>query len=268
LKPFYSTNIDLGAELYTGGEGYVSAGVFRKMITGFPNNFSSVQPFTYLAQFGRPFSSFTGVIHDSLLAAAVNNGCYNAAANTVDCLNVTVVQARNAQGLETIKGFEMNWVQPLDFLLDEYGLKGFGWQANATFISTKTTPNSAAPSVVLNVSPAQYNLVGYYDNEGVTVRMTYNFTRGTLTNSNVYGLIANLAVIQNEYSKDFATVDISSSVKLSKFFGDLPSDPEVTFDVQNLFHAKNTGGYKMFPNMFNQIYNPGSLFMFGVRGSF
>jgi len=268
LKPYYSTNIDLDAELYTGGEGYISAGWFKKMMTGFPNNYNFQEPFTYLAQFGRPFSSFTGVIQQSLQAAAVNQGCYNATAQTVDCLNVTITQARNATGLETIKGFELNWVQPLDFLLKDVGLPGFGWQANATFISTKTTPNSAAPSVVLNVSPIQYNAVAYYDNDGIMVRISYNFTHGTISGSNAYGLISNLAVIQNEYSRDFAQADISSSIKFSKFFGDLPTDPEATFDVQNLFHAKNSFSYKQFTNLANQVYNPGSLFMFGVRGSF
>jgi len=268
LKPYYSTNIDLGAEYYTGGEGYVSVGWFKKMLTGFPSNYSFTEPFSYLAQFGRPLNSFSGVIYNSLVAAATNLGCYNAAAQTVDCLTVTITQARNATGLETIKGFEMGWVQPLDFMLEQYGLKGFGWQTNATFISTKTTPNSAAPSVVLNVSPLQYNLVGYYDNEGVTVRVSWAYTRGTITNSNVYGLIANLAAIQAEYSKDYAQMDLSSSVKLSKFFGELPTDPDLTFDATNLTHAKNTAGYKMYPNLFNQIYNPGSTFMLGLRGSF
>lgn len=268
LKPFYSTNIDLGAELFTGGEGYISAGWFKKMIVGFQSNYSFTEPFSYLAQFGRPLSAFTDPIHAGIVAAARNAGCYNASLDTADCVNVTIVQQRNAQGLETIKGFELGWVQPLDFLLKDVGLPGFGWQANATFVSTKTTANSAAPSVVLNVSPTQYNLVGYYENDGVMVRATWAYTRGTITNSNAYGLIANLAVIQNEYSKDYAQLDMSSSLKLSKFFGELPTDPELTFDATNLTHAKNTGGYKQFPNLFNQIYNPGSTFMFGVRGSF
>ncbi|MDR3527374.1 MAG: TonB-dependent receptor [Rhizomicrobium sp.] len=267
LRPYYSTNLDLGATLFTGGEGYIGAGWFKKMMTGFPNNYSTVQPFTYLAQFGRPYSSFTDPIASSLKAAAINQGCYDAVAQTVNCLNVTVTQARNASGLETIKGFEFNWVQPLDFILKDAGLPGFGFTANATFISTKTTPNSAAPSVVLGVSPTQYNIVGYYENDGIMVRATYNYTRGTIVGSNVYGLIANLAVVQAEYSRDFAVADISSSVKLSKFFGELPSDPDLTFDVQNLFHAKNSLSYKQFTNLANQVYNPGSIFMFGVRGS-
>ena len=35
LKPYFSNNIDLGAELYTGGAGYIGIDVFRKSISGF-----------------------------------------------------------------------------------------------------------------------------------------------------------------------------------------------------------------------------------------
>ena len=36
LKPFFSNNIDLGAEYYTGGEGYFGFTAFRKSLSGFP----------------------------------------------------------------------------------------------------------------------------------------------------------------------------------------------------------------------------------------
>ena len=273
LRPFYSTNIDFGAELYTGGEGYIGVGLFKKMITGFQNNYTFSEPFTWLAQYGYLLSSYSvnSTQWNNLVNAATTAGCYNAAlgaANTLSCVNVNVTQSHNAQGLESIKGLELNWVQPLDFMLDQYGLKGFGWQANATMISTKTTQGSAAPSVVLNVSPLTYNLTGYYDNDGIMVKASYAYQRGTITNSNVYGIISNIPAWTVERSMDYGTVDVSSSVKLSKFVGDLPSDPEVTFDVQNLTHAKVGRSYKQFTNVMNYSYNPGSLFMIGLRGSF
>jgi TonB-dependent receptor len=272
LRPFYSTNIDFGAELYTGGEGYIGIGVFRKMINGFPSNFTSVQQFPWLAQYGTVFANFAAGSsqYTNLQNLAKAGGCWSDAAgssNTLDCVNVQITQARNASGLETIKGVEMNWVQPLDFLLEQYGLKGFGWQANATFVSTKTTPNSAAPSVVLNVSPMTMNLTGYYDNDGVTLRVSYAYQRGTITNSNVYGIISGFPAFTQERSLDYAQVDLSASVKLSKFFGEVPTDPELTFDVQNLTHALNGRSYKQYPNLMNYSYRPGSLFLLGIRGS-
>jgi len=259
LKPYFSTNIDLGAELYTGGEGYVGIGLFRKMITGFQNNITTIQPFSFLAQYGIIYDGLSGAQHN----AVANGGGPNV-------FTVNIVQAQNATGLETINGMELNWVQPLDFLLADYGLKGFGWQANATWVRTKSS--GAAPSVVLGVSPCTYNLTGYYDNDGVMVKASYNYQRGTLTGSNILGVISafssTVEPFTSEYSMDYATVDLSSSVKLSKFLGELPSDPEVTFDVQNLTHAKMGRSYKMWKNILNYWYNPGSLFMIGVRGSF
>jgi TonB-dependent receptor len=272
LRPYYSTNIDFGAELYTGGEGYIGVGFFKKMITGFPSNYTSVEKYPWLAQYGTVFANnAVGTSqYNNLQNLAIAGGCWNAAAgltNTLDCVNVQVTQARNASGLESIKGIEVNWVQPLDFYLEQFGLKGFGWQANATFVSTKTTPNSAAPSVVLNVSPMTMNLTSYYDNDGMTVRVSYSYQRGTITQSNAYGIISGIPSFTEERSLDYAQVDLSSSLKLSKFFGEIPTDPELTFDVQNLFHARNGRSYKQYKNLPNYSYNGGSLFLIGIRGS-
>jgi hypothetical protein len=177
----------------------------------------------------------------------------------------TLVQAMNAKGIESINGVELNWVQPLDFLLKDYGLEGFGWQANATFVKTKSS--GAAPAAVLNVSPTTYNLTGYYENDGLMVKLSYAYQRGTLVGSNAYGVISNRLDFTSEYSLDYGQVDLSSSLKFSKFFGDIPTDPELTFDIQNLTHAKVGRSYKMYPNLMNYSYNPGSLFLLGVRGS-
>jgi len=106
LKPYYSTNIDFGAELYTGGEGYIGVGWFRKMITGFQNNFTAQQPFSYLAQFGVTYDTLSPVQQQSISAAGGPN-----------TFIINLVQARNTAGLETVSGTEITWVQPLDFLL-------------------------------------------------------------------------------------------------------------------------------------------------------
>jgi hypothetical protein len=53
---------------------------------------------------------------------------------------------------------------------------------------------------------------------------------------------------------------------LSRFFGDIPSDPEVTFDVQNLFRSK-LRSYDQFTSATHSYYNQGQVIMFGLRGS-
>jgi TonB-dependent receptor len=272
LKPYYSTNIDIGANLYTGGEGYIGFGLFKKMVTGFPSNFSYTVKYPWLAQYGIVFTgnAVGSSAYNNLRNLAIAGGCWSdslGSNNNPDCVNIQITQARNASGLETIKGIEANWVQPLDFLLKDYGLEGFGWTANATWVSTKTTPNSAAPSVVLGVSPFTMNLTGYYENNGIMVRLSYNYQRGTITGSNVYGIISGAPYFTETRSMDFGTVDLSSSVKLSKFFGDLPTDPEATFDIQNLTHALNGRSYMQSPKLMSYSYDGGSLFLIGIRGS-
>ena len=273
LRPFYSTNIELGAELFTGGEGYLSVDLFKKMITGFPSNFSHTEKYSYLAQFGIVFSNNTiGTSqYNNLRNLAIAGGCWTEAlltANNPSCVNIQITQAMNATGLETIKGMELQWRQPLDFYLEPYGLKGFGWDANATFLSTKTTQGTAAPSVVLGVSPMTMNVTGYYENEGVMLKASYAYQRGTITGSNIMGIISAAPYFTQERSLDYATVDLSSSLKLSKFLGEIPSDPEITFDVQNLTHAKVGRSYKQSAKLMNYSYDPGSFFMLGIRGSF
>ncbi len=255
LRPYFSTNIDFGAELYTGGEGYIGIGVFRKMMNGFQNNFTTIQPFSYLAQFGITYDTLSPT-----QKVGIDGGGGPGAAT------VNIVQARNATGLETINGTELTWVQPLDFLLEPVGFKGFGFQANATFVRTRSS--GAAPAVVLGVSPTTYNFTAYYENDGVMLRGSYNYQSGALTNSSVYGPISSLSSFTEERSLPLGIVDFSSSLRLSKIFGDLPSDPELTFDIQNLTHAKIGRSYKQFKNLLNYYYDPGSLFLIGLRGSF
>ncbi|MEJ0026262.1 MAG: TonB-dependent receptor [Rhizomicrobium sp.] len=255
LRPYYSTNIDFGAELYTGGEGYIGVGVFRKMMSGFQNNFTTQQPFSYLAQFGITYDTLSTTQQQAITAAGGPN-----------VATVNIVQARNATGLETINGVELTWVQPLDFLLEPVGFPGFGFQANGTFVRTRSS--GAAPAVVLGVSPTTYNVTAYYEHDGLMLRGSYNYQSGALTNSSVYGLISSLSAFTEEHSLPYGQLDFSSSFRLANVFGDLPSDPEFTFDIQNLTRAKIGRSYKQFPNLLNYSYNPGTLFLIGFRGSF
>ena len=59
---------------------------------------------------------------------------------------------------------------------------------------------------------------------------------------------------------------MSASVKLSNFFHELPSDPELIFEIQNLNDAPLVT-YNQFPNAVHSYYDPGRVFFLGVRGS-
>ncbi len=123
LEPFESENLDLGFEYYTGREGYVGFAAFRKRVTGFTTVGITTQPFSALAPFGVTFDTITPTQQQAINA----RGGPGAA-------TVNIQQQVNASGALTVNGLEVNWVQPLDFLLERVHLKGFGFSANFTLI--------------------------------------------------------------------------------------------------------------------------------------
>ncbi len=261
LKPYFSNNIDLGAELYTGGEGYFGVAAFRKMITGFTANQITNQPFSYLAAWGITYNTLAPVQQGNLGAvgrSGTPGGCNSDAtcANTVIAVNQQV----NVPDIQTINGIEFNWVQPLDYWLKDVGLPGFGFTANATFIRIKAP--AANPNVVLGVPKFTYNATGYYENNGASIHLSWSWAEGSVAQRSPQN---NLDMVQ--YGAARGQADLSASYKLNEIFDTLPSDPEVTFDVQNLFHAKFRGWMGSQAGTYS-YYDPGSVFLFGVRGTF
>ncbi len=266
LTPYYSNNIDIGAELYTGGEGYIGFTFFRKGLSGFTVLGNTTEPFSYLAQYGILYST----VNDVQRAALTARGC----TSDTNCNTTVIVQKQvNAQGLLTVNGLEMSMVQPLDFLTDPFlGFKGLGVTANFTIVDQKGS--GAAPAIATGVAPYTYNLTGYYEDNGVMLRMSYNFTANYYNSgSNQNGICLPTATSSGcpggayLFGAARGQADFSSSLKLATLFGDLPSDPELTFDIQNVFHSK-LKSYFQYPSAPFTFYDPGSLYMFGIRGSF
>ena len=265
LKPFYSNNIDMGFELYTGGAGYFGATAFRKGLSGFSVSQGVTQPFSYLNQFGINFAGLNATQQQAL----INRGCTS---DTSCAATILVTQPINAPGMLTVNGLEFDYVQPLDFLLDSYGLHGFGFNGNLTILDQKGS--GAAPAVATGVAPMSYNVTGYYDNDGISLRLSYVFNdKSYASQSNNQGLCFPNTSAQPTcpggaylFTQAYGQADFSSSLRLSRFVGDIPTDPELTFDVQNLFRAK-LRSFDQFSNGTHSYYNQGMVMMFGVRGS-
>ena len=69
------------------------------------------------------------------------------------------------------------------------------------------------------------------------------------------------------YNNASAQLDLSSSFMLSERFGDIPSHPEIMFDVENMTNSK-LRSYFQYPEAANANYAPGTTYMFGIPGSF
>jgi len=249
LKPYISNNIDLGFEYYTGKEGYVGFTAFRKAVTGFTTTGTVTVPFTALAAYGVTYDTLT----PTQQIAINSRGGPNSA-------TVVLNQQVNATGTLKVNGLEVNWVQPLDFLLGKIGLNGFGFNANLTLIDQ--TGSGAAPAVAVGVSPVTYNISGYYEKGGINVRLSTTFQRGSVSSDANQNGIA----LARLYSNDYQQFDMSASVDFAEVF-DLKWAPELTLDVINLTKEKQRS-YFQFDNAAFTLYDPGRQVMIGLRGRF
>lgn len=270
LKPYYSNNIDLGFEYYTGGEGYLSATMFRKYISGFTSSTNVTQPFSYLAQFGITWDSLTATQQSNL---TTRWGC-TSQSTCATAASLTVTQQVNGAGIETINGLEVGYVQPLDFVLATYGVKGLGISANFTLVDQNSSGNAATHAT--GVSPYTYNLTGYYEHNGIMARLSYNYSaRVYASGSNTQSVCLPTTVSSTAgcpggaylFGAAYGQADFSSSLKLANVLGEIWSDPELTFSVNNVFNSKQRS-YFQYENAVHSYYIKGQTYMFGLHGSF
>ncbi len=251
LDPFLSDNIDIGFEFYTGDEGYFGVAAFRKGIEGFTVTQATTLPFSELAQYGVTYATLTPTQQSAIDA----RGGPSAA-------TVTLNQQVNAPGRLTVNGLEFNWVQPLDFLLADIGLEGFGFTANYTIIDQKG--EGAAPAVAVGVAPETYNATFYYENFGISARISTTFAEGS-QNTGPGG--QNGIPLAELFSDDYEQWDFSSSFDLGEMFGVSTWVPQVTLDVINLFDEEQRS-YFQFTNATFTQYEPGRTVILGLRGRF
>jgi TonB-dependent receptor len=250
LSPFISENLDLGFEYYMGGGSYFAVAAFRKTIEGFTVTGTTTVPFSDLAQYGITFETLSPTQQAAITA---RGGPATA--------TVVLNQQVNASGQLTVNGLEATWVQSLDFLLGRHlGINGFGFQVNGTIIDQKGS--GAAPAVAIGVARYSYNATIYYENHGISARLSTTWAEGSQssgTNQNGIPLAA-------LFSDDYQQWDFSSSLDLGQIF-DSPRLPQLTFDVVNIFEATQRS-YFQFPNAAFTSYNPGRTVLIGLRGRF
>jgi len=247
LKPYLSTNLDLGFEYYTGREGVISVNAFRKSITGFTTTNITTVPFTSLAQYGITYDT----LNPTQQIALNSRGGPTAA-------QVQITSQLNVPDKLTINGLEFQWVQPLDFLTSHIGVTGFGFNANATIVDQ----TSKGAAVAFGVAPFTYNLTGYYEKHGVMVRVSTTSRRGSQSS----GLAQNGIPAAGLYSFDYTSYDFSSAFDLDKIFN-LPHAPQLTINVSNFTNA-TLKSYFQFENLAFTQYKPGRQVLVGLRGTF
>jgi len=247
LKPYFSKNIDLGFEIYTGQEGVIAVNAFRKSLTGFTTNNVVTQPFSALAQYGITYDT----LNDTQKTAINQRGGPTVA-------QVQVQSQINVPNKLTINGLEFQWVQPLDFLTGRFGVEGLGFNANATIVDQ----TSNGPATAFGVAKYTYNLTGYYEHDGVSLRLTQTYRKGSQSSGANQNGIAAAAL----FSDDYKQTDFSSSFDLEKIFG-LKGVPQLTFNAINITNEKLRSHFQ-YDNATFTYYKPGRQFLIGMRATF
>lgn len=260
LDPYISTNIDLGFEYYTGGEGVIAVAAFRKSITGFTVLGTTNGPLSLLSPYGITFDSLTLQQRNAICART---------SNPVTCPNpqdvqITLNQQVNADGKLKVNGLEFQITQPLDFLTERLGFGGFGIQGNLTLIDQKGE-GAGAPATALGVAPKTWNLTGYYDRNGVSARLSYTYNEGAQNSlpGSQNGFVAPLGVL---WGRDYKQLDFSGNFDLGKITGNSYL-PTVVLNLINITKQSQSSYFDYENATFNQ-YNPGRTLMLGVRGKF
>lgn len=154
LKPYLANQLDLSLEWYFGPRSILAGDFFLKDV----KNLVLTNYFTET---------------DNVLLAGNVLGSGNAV-GSVRPITMSVGQPQNASKT-TLKGVELAWEQPFDFLPGF--MRSFGAQANYTHIwSGDVVLSSKLPPVpVTGVSANTYNAGLYFDNGTVGVHANYNY---------------------------------------------------------------------------------------------
>lgn len=154
LQPFTSENFDLSWEWYYGEASYVSVGYFAKEVSNFIVN----------AQQDITIETPTGTLTDP------TTGTNNPDPDTED--EIAVFTDTYPTNGETAS------VDGLEFAVQHtFGESGFGTIFNATLVDSNAELNPADTTQVFALTGLSdsFNLVGFYDKNGIQFRLAYNW---------------------------------------------------------------------------------------------
>ena len=253
LAPYFSDNYDLGLEWYFGdsGLGVVSVNAWQKKIEGYS---SIVSTPTAFGQLGIDFATLP-IATQSGLRSTANAQCGCTTGNPSDAI-VRVDQRQNTDELITLDGWELTYVQPLDFLL-----KGAGFTANYTHIKQKSEGGlpGAPSSAITGLSPFTYNLTAFYENYGFSGRLTYSVRDAFIeflgnNENNIAG---------DNYAQERKYLDASFSYQLP-----METKVSISLELQNILNEQLLTYFRDDALTPRASFAPGRQILLGISGSF
>lgn len=277
LKPFLSENFDLSAEWYYGETSYISAGYFRKNVENFIGSGVITQtPFEVYTPFG-------GARYNAALAAVGNDlvairqwifenadpstfqitGVDSGGNFTGNIFGVPGEDPLLTFDIATPVNQETATVDGWEFAVQHvFGDSGFGLIANYTIVDGDVefdnlqVPSSGDPQFAITGLSDSYNLIGFYDKDGIQVRVAYNWRDKFLTSTvGVSGTPNN-----PQYVEDYGQLDFNASYQLLDGLTVFVEGINVTNETSRV--VGRTPAYINFATQTGARYN------FGIRYNF
>lgn len=258
LNPMESTNFDVSAEWYYADSSYVSLGLFKKDVVDF---IGSSAPVT-ITDSG--FHTPVGGPRWNAAVAAVGNNLTAINEYIVANYPASVDAANNhvfALPEDPILPFEVTRpVNNEDVSIDgieiavqhTFGESGYGFQANATKVDSDTEYNNiskASQFAIYGLSDSA-NLIGFYDKDGLQVRIAYNWRDDFLAGGGG----------NPRYTEAYGQVDASVSYELTD---------NLTLSLEGLnITNETTRQYGRHENMTFNYIETGARYNLGARYSF
>ena len=179
LRPFKSTNYDASLEFYFSRTGLIAGALFQRDLKGFIQN----APVRYV---------------DPNLGPLIIDGP----------VNTNKAKIKGAE-IQATTFFDWEWVPD--------ALRHFGAQANVTYLDTKVDDPISIPDItnreIYGVAKWTYNLVGMYEANGLSVRLSYNKRSKTLETIQNRG-----DDIYIEHARPAGRLDLSTNYDVNKHF--------------------------------------------------
>lgn len=261
LKPFMADNFDLSAEWYYDEASYVSAGFFLKQVDDFIVDVITER------EVGNLRDPSKGLRADQARAQLIAEGITPTDANVIDRINANQGTTGNVVQNDTDPLAPFSMTQPANqeqskfygwelAVQHMFGETGFGVQANATFVSSDLDVDNAATDFqfALPGLSDSYNLVGFYDLNGLQARIAYNW-RDTFLNGFGEGNTP-------YYTEEYGQVDVTVSY-------DLPFVEGMTVFVEGInVTDESQRVYARYENQFKSASQYGARYNLGVRYTF
>ncbi|WP_049720987.1 TonB-dependent receptor [Gilvimarinus polysaccharolyticus] len=200
LSPYEAQNIDLSLEWYYASGSYVSAGYFNKKVDNF------------LTAFQIP-TEINDVNGEPLRDPSINPrpGCPDTSSSA--CLSQpqdpiiswSTITPTNADST-SVDGIELN-------LQHMFGESGFGLIANATMVDSEAEydVNSYNQSLVLPGLSDTANLIGFYEKNGLQLRVAYNWRDQFLLSTGQHQ-----SGTEPTFTEEYGQIDINASYELNE----------------------------------------------------